>query len=73
MTGPAPGEEFFAGDETALAVYRSLASAIAPLAGVRVVVSRSQVADEIVGSERPWGAAIPVSASDRLLPVLRSP
>ena len=27
MTGHAPGEEFFAGDETALAVYRALASA----------------------------------------------
>jgi hypothetical protein len=44
MTGAVPGEEFFAGDATAVAIYRALARALLPLEGVSVAVSKSQVA-----------------------------
>ena len=80
MTGPAPGEEFFAADQTALAVYRALASAVAPLAGVRVVVSRSQVAFRARrGFAFAWAPGryvtsdVPVVVSFALREELRSP
>ena len=80
MTGPAPGEEFFADDETALAVYRALASAIAPLAGVRVVVSKSQVAFRARrGFAFAWAPGryvtsdVPIVVSFALREELRSP
>ena len=38
------GEEFFADDEQAAAIYRAIARSLAALEGVRVVVSKSQVA-----------------------------
>jgi hypothetical protein len=38
------GEEFFAPDEKAVAIYRAIARSLTALEGVRVVVSKSQVA-----------------------------
>lgn len=80
MTGPAPGEEFFADDATALAVYRSLAAAIAPLAGVSVVVSKSQVAFRARrGFAFAWAPGryvtsdVPIVVSFALREELRSP
>lgn len=80
MTGPAPGEEFFAADKTALAIYRSHAAAMAPLAGVQVVMSKSQVAFRARrGFAYAWAPGryvrsdVPVVVSFALREELRSP
>ncbi len=44
MTAPVAGEEFFAPDTKAASIYRAIARRLVALDGVRVVVSKSQVA-----------------------------
>jgi hypothetical protein len=44
MTQPAAGEEFFAPNDKAVSIFRALARSLVALEGVRVVVSKSQVA-----------------------------